>query len=105
MRHLIRTRLQGTNLTKRVELTPAVLKSFKTLPGHVANKLLTWVSSVEQFGLENVRRVPGYHDEPLKGDRSGQRSIRLSIHYRAIYVLETGIVTFVRVTAVNKHTY
>lgn len=105
MRHLIRTHLKGTNATKRVELAPAVLKSLRTLPQHVVDKLLTWASSVEQFGLENVRRLSGYHDEPLKGERAGQRSIRLSIRYRAIYVLEAGKARLVRVIAVNKHRY
>ena len=32
--------------------------------------------------------VPGYHDEPLKGHRAGQRSIRLSRAYRAIYEIK-----------------
>ncbi len=40
------------------------------------------------IGLSEVRKVPGYHDEPLKGQRKGQRSIRLSRSYRAIYVIE-----------------
>ena len=35
-------------------------------------------------GLEEVRKVPGYHDEPLKGDQAGERSIRLSRSYRCL---------------------
>lgn len=46
------------------------------------------------------------HDEPLKGDRFGQRSIRLSIRYRAIYeVKRTGRVEFVSIEEVSKHGY
>jgi len=57
-------------------------------------------------GLEEVRKIPGYHDESLKGDRFGQRSIRLSIHYRAIYEIKSaGRVAFVSIEEVNKHGY
>jgi hypothetical protein len=45
------------------------------------------------------------HDEPLKGDRKGQRSIRLNQAYRAIYVVVSGAAQFVRVEEVNKHRY
>ena len=48
---------------------------------------MAWVESVEEDGLEMTRRVPGFHDEPLKGQRQGQRSIRLSRQWRAIYVI------------------
>ena len=62
--------------------------------------------SVEAIGLEEVRKVPGFHDEPLKGDRKGQRSIRLNRAYRAIYVANKGgTVEFVSVEEVNKHDY
>jgi proteic killer suppression protein len=49
--------------------------------------------------------VPGYHDEPLKGDRAGQRSIRLSRAYRAIYEIKEDTVKFLSVEEVNKHKY
>jgi len=62
--------------------------------------------SVQSLGLEHVRRLPGYHDEPLKGQWSGYRSIRLNRAYRAIYSLQDdGIVEFARVETVNKHEY
>lgn len=53
-------------------------------------KLADWALAVETYGLEEVRKVPGYHDEPLKGKRAGQRSIRLSRAYRAIYIIVQG---------------
>ena len=71
----------------------------------MADKLLAWVGNVEAKGLEEVRKLPGYHDEPLKGQRQGQRSIRLSRAYRAIYVLRGPEVTFVLVEEVSKHDY
>ncbi|MFM8410316.1 MAG: hypothetical protein ACKOCT_08560 [Alphaproteobacteria bacterium] len=67
--------------------------------------LLVWVMAVEHDGLEEVRRVPGYHDEPLKGSRLGQRSIRLSRSYRAIYVIKGEAAVFVSVEDVSKHRY
>ena len=54
-----------------------------------------------------MRRLSGYYDEPLKGGRAGQRSIRLSRAYRAFYVTKHDAVRveFVHVTEVNKHEY
>ena len=54
--------------------------------------------------------MPGYHDEPLRGNRQGQRSIRLNIVYRAIYIISTDetakeVIQFVLVEEVNKHGY
>lgn len=70
-------------------------------------KLLAWVSGVETYGLEAMRKIPGYHDEPLRGDRRGQRSIRLSRSYRAFYTVERDEVRveYVHVKEVNKHEY
>lgn len=67
--------------------------------------LTIWVMAIELQGLEEVRKVPGYHDEPLKGERAGQRSIRLSRSYRAIYEIKEDQVTFVSVREVGKHEY
>lgn len=53
-----------------------------------------------------VRKTPGYHDEPLKGKRIGQRSIRLNIAYRAIYIVnKDDEVHFVKVQEINNHEY
>jgi proteic killer suppression protein len=76
-------------------------KDLATVPAHVAVKL----EDVEDRGLEAVRKVPGYHDEPLKGELKGLRSIRLSKSYRAYYLLVKGAVEFVRVERVDKHVY
>lgn len=61
--------------------------------------------AIELQGLEEVRKVPGYHDEPLKGKRAGQRSIRLNRSYRAIYEIKEEQVEFVSVREVGKHDY
>ncbi len=81
-------------------------KQLRRCPDHIVDKLETWSDAVEQRSLEEVRKIPGYHDEPLKGDRTGQRSIRLSKGYRAIYVvLKDRTVEFVQVEEVSKHEY
>ena len=81
-------------------------KQLRKVPRHVVSKLMLWVDAVETSGLEQVRRVPGFHDEPVRGPRQGQRSIRLSRSYRAFYVVdEDDAVEFVRIEEVNKHVY
>ena len=90
-----------------VVLSRSVAKGLRKLPQHVAEKLHGWVAAVEAYGLEEVRKVPGYHDEPLRGERAGQRSIRLSKAYRALYRVEQDRVEveYVHVFEVNKHDY
>ena len=92
-----------------VRLGRRAQKDLEKVPRHVAVKLGAWVADVEVRGLEAVRKVPGYHDEPLKGKRAGQRSIRLSRAYRAIYVIEKVIekdeVETVSIEEVSKHDY
>ena len=89
-----------------VRISKKAEKQLQRMPVHILDKLETWVYVVERDGLEIVRRIPGYHDEPLKGNRLGQRSIRLSRGYRAIYEIESdGTVEFVSVEEVSKHDY
>ncbi len=80
--------------------------SLKKIPVHILIKLFEWIDSVSHDGLLEVRKQPGYHDEHLKGQRKGQRSIRLSKAYRAIYeITETGKMKIVEIVEVNKHDY
>ena len=89
-----------------VDLSKKAKDNLVKVPGHIKDKLLLWVDDVEREGLEKVRKIPGFHDEPLKGDRVGQRSIRLSKAYRAIYVEEANKeITIILVVEVNKHAY
>ena len=89
----------------RVVLSERVRKQVRRLPGHVVAKLIAWSESIEVDGLEVVRRIPGFHDESLRGKRKGQRSIRLSRSYRAIYRIVDDGVEFVCVEEVSKHVY
>ena len=92
-------------MIQRVEITRRAEKQLRKLPRHIVDNLAIWVAAVEFDGLEEVRRLPGYHDEPLKGDRAGQRSIRLSRSYRAIYEIRKDTARFVSVEEVSKHDY
>jgi toxin HigB-1 len=93
-------------MIRRVEIPRQALHSLQLVPRHIANKLRAWVEEVEACGLEQVRRVPGFHDEPLQGKRFGQRSIRLSRSFRAIYrVCADEMGKFVLILEVNKHDY
>jgi proteic killer suppression protein len=89
-----------------VIISPRTTGDLKKVPLSIAVKLSSWIRDVGDRGLREVKKIPGYHDEPLKGKRLGQRSIRLSIAYRAIYVLnKTGEIEFIEVKEVNKHDY
>jgi proteic killer suppression protein len=81
-------------------------KQLRRLPDFIVVKLRKWASQVELYGLTEVRKIPGLHDEPLRGNRLGQRSIRLSKSYRAIYSEHIyGTIKIVRVEEVSKHEY
>lgn len=89
-----------------VIVSPKAKQNLKKVPSFIALKLQGWIDAVGNSGLNEVRKIPGYHDEPLKGNRKGQRSIRLNIAYRAIYIInKSGMVDFVEIEEVNKHDY
>lgn len=92
-------------MVNRVLISKRAAKDLVHKPLHIVLKLQGWRDGVEKFGLEEMRKQPGYHDEPLKGDRKGQRSIRLSKAYRAIYRIVEEKVVFVLIEEVNKHDY
>lgn len=83
-----------------------VIKELRKLPHYIVRKLNKWARDVEKLGLEEVRKIPGYHDEPLHGKRQGQRSIRLSQGYRAIYIeYNEGQIRIISIEEVTKHEY
>lgn len=90
----------------KVEISKNAYKDLEKTPQHVVIKLQSWVEDVGCLGLREVRKIKGYHDEPLKGKRDGQRSIRLSKAYRAIYEVDsTFSIHFLEIVEVNKHDY
>ncbi len=93
-------------MIKTVKFTKRARKDVVKVPTHVSAHLMVWVDEVEYMGIDEVRKKKGYHDEPLKGTRKGQRSIRLSRSYRAIYIIkDSGHVEFISVEEVSKHGY
>ena len=90
-----------------VKLSEKAEDNLRKLPGHIVFKLQIWVDGVKNEGLREMRKRPGFHDEPLKGKkRNGQRSIRLNKAYRAIYEIDTTeTIHFIEVIEVNKHEY
>ena len=72
-----------------VTVAAPALKQLQKLPEHIQIKFFNWQAAVVESGLDAVRRIPGYHDERLKGDRRWQRSTRLNKAYRAIYVIKS----------------
>jgi proteic killer suppression protein len=93
-------------MIRRVEITRRAEKQVRKLPVRVGEKLSHWVYMVMEIGLEEVRKIPGFHDEPLVGRRRGMRSVRLSRAYRALYrVVADGEIRVVCVEEVSKHGY
>ncbi len=83
-----------------------VSKDLNKLPHYILTKLHRWIDAVHKEGIQQVRKIPGYHDEPLGGDRKGTRSIRLNRSYRAIYSESFyGTYTLIKIEEVTKHEY
>jgi proteic killer suppression protein len=75
-------------------------------PDHIVKKVKNWIYEIEEFGLEVVRKKSGYHDEPLRGKRFGQRSVRLNKSYRVIYrEIKKNQIEFILIEEVSKHEY
>ena len=89
----------------KVVVTKRAAKSLLKVPRRVAVGFIFWKKEVETHGIERVRRIPGYHDEPLKGKLRGVRSVRLGRGYRAYYRVKNGEVLALIVEEVNKHDY
>ncbi len=89
-----------------VNVSEKAKKGLRKAPLFIALKFQGWIDAIGHSGLNEVRKIPGYHDEPLKGKRKGQRSIRLNIAYRAIYAInKAGVISFIEIEEVHKHDY
>ena len=94
------------NVVTQLTLTKSAEKDVRKLPRNIQEALLTWITQVSTQGLASCRKIPGYHDGPLSGDRKGQRSVRLNRAYRAIYIQnKDGEIELVTIIEVNKHKY
>ncbi|MCS6267543.1 MAG: hypothetical protein H2174_08255 [Vampirovibrio sp.] len=86
-----------------IRLTKFAQKQFRKAPSLIQDKLEDWMLLIEAEGLDFARTLKGYHDEPLQGNRKGQRSIRLNRQWRAIYEELTG--TIVEIQEITPHDY
>lgn len=87
-----------------VLVTKSAEKQILRLPKHIQEALRYWVETVQLIGIKETRKLSGYHDEPLKGTRLGQRSLRLNRSYRAIYTTTKEEIK-ITVIEVHKHAY
>jgi proteic killer suppression protein len=72
----------------------------------VARKFQNWQEAVQKRGLQEVRKSPGFHDEPLKDPRyrgSNCRSVRLNQSFRVIYC--EGTQGSVVIQSISNHDY
>lgn len=89
-----------------VKISRHALKDLRRTPPYIQEKFRAWLVAVHKVGLAETRKRSGWHDEPLHGDRKGQRSIRLNRQWRAIYVIkEDGEIEFVEIIEVMPHEY
>jgi proteic killer suppression protein len=90
-----------------VILSERVKKQLKKTPEHIVKKLLAWIDSVEDRGLRQTQMIKSFHDEPLKGKKTGHRSIRLSKQWRAEYTIHNNKlkVEFILIEEVHPHAY
>ena len=93
-------------MENRIEISKKAQKDLKRVPAHIRNNFRIWTLLVEKEGISEIRKISGYHDETLSGDRAGQRSVRLSRAYRAFYIeTPNGEITIIHILEVNKHDY
>lgn len=76
------------------------------IPMYIIDKFFKWKADVQSLGIQEARKVPGYHDEPVKGSEVGRRSVRLNQAWRLFYLEEeTGECHVIAVEEINKHEY
>jgi proteic killer suppression protein len=90
----------------KIVLTNIAKKQLDRCPDYIARKYDYWVDLLQTVGLREARKYKGFHDEPLHGNRRGQRSVRLSKSYRIIYrELDGNRYEVIKILEVNKHEY
>jgi toxin HigB-1 len=93
-------------MIRRVDLSSLSLKQLRKAPKYISAKLFAWVDAVAVQGIEEVRKIPGYNDHPLRGDLAGKRAIRLSLQWRAVYAIHRdGSLEFISIEEVHPHDY
>lgn len=88
----------------RVQEHRDIRKISHKLPLQVLEKYDLWKQIIVRHGPQQLRELPGFHDEKLRGNREGERSSRLNLQYRVIYSVEQDTVT-VFVIEITPHKY
>ncbi len=91
-------------MSTKVIYTKLFEKQLEKCPNSIQQKALLWIQTIERFSILEVRKRPSYRDKPLKGNRRGQRSVRLSRGYRLIYC-ELQKEVHIQLMEVHKHDY
>jgi proteic killer suppression protein len=90
----------------QIEITKRAQKDLRKVPQYILKNFQRWALLIEDIGLVETRKIKGFHDEPLTGDRAGQRSARLSKSYRVFYCeMPDKTINIVSVLEVNRHDY
>ena len=61
----------GKIVIDQVEVSRRAERSLAKALKQVAAKFFYWKQQIQEHGLEFVRKLPGYHDEPLQGKLKG----------------------------------
>lgn len=70
----------------------------------VARKYIQRVNIIKQVqNIDELIKLPGLRCHPLKGNRKGQWSVRLTGFYRLIFTLTGKTLTVVHIEEVSKH--
>lgn len=89
-----------------IRISKKAQKQLKLVPEYIRGNFEYWCDILQHVGLAEARKYKGYHDEPLKGSREGQRSVRLSKAYRVIYIeVDKSRYEIIEIVEVNKHDY
>lgn len=80
-------------------------KQISKAEGHVKVKYFTWYESVKSRGLLSVQKEIVWKDHELKGDRKGQRSIKLGGKWRAIYIILNDEIEIIEMQELTPHDY
>jgi len=91
----------------KVVIAKIAQKQIVKIPQELIEVIQKWILTVETIGIENTRKQggKGLHDEPLKGELKGLRSIRLNRAWRLYYKEIDGIPKIISIERVDKHEY
>jgi proteic killer suppression protein len=91
----------------KVIISKIAQKQIVKIPYDIVEVIQKWIITVETIGIENTRIQGGrgLHDEPLKGELKGLRSIRLNHSWRLYYKEKNGSPKIISVERIDKHKY